>query len=223
MAAISEMSFELSHHMPECGAFSMQTGEEEHDAADEQPPWISDDNDSEGDTERAEDSGSPAVADGAHPNLDMDVQRQQVAFEKQQRLAAHCAQMAAQHALTSEQQTVALKIVMHEAHRLQRQRDTSLGAAECDRMWQVIGCAAVRDIFVEGHAFVQRRLSCMCIFNPHGGRKEYVDSDNDRLRRQANQQAVLKALRMQAACGGSDAFLKSPTVAASASSFGAVL
>lgn len=224
MAAISEMSYELICQIPECGVFSAppcEVDEElEHEACDEQPPWISDDNDSDGDTDHADESRSELLllsSDGSHPYLDMEAQQMQVMHERQQRLSEYCARMSAEQALTPAQQTVALKLVMHEAHRLQRQRDV-LDPDTCDRMWKQIASSAVRDMFVEGHTFVQRRLSCMCIFNPHGGKKEYVDSDVDRLRRQSNQQAVLKALRMQAACGGSSAFLKAPGVEASPSS-----
>ena len=203
MSQISEMSYELIHQLPECGTFSIPEHDEQ-DSSEEQPPWISDDSD----TDRKDGSASQSSADDReHPFLDLDAQRMQVEYEKQQQLAEYCARMSAEQQLTCEEQMAALKMVMHEAHRLQRAKE-QLPTADCDTQWKHIGSSAVRDCYVEGHTFVQRRLSCMCIFNPNGGVKQYIDSDLDRLKRQANQQAILNTLRLQSARGDENLFLK---------------
>lgn len=79
---------------------------------------------------------------------------------------------------------------------------------ECDTMWQRVAHNSARDLYVEGHAFVQRRLSCMCIFSATKDDRHYHDNDGERMTRLVRQERLLMQIQQQALSGGNAHFLE---------------
>jgi hypothetical protein len=153
-----------------------------------------------------------------HPYLDI--------YEQRAMVHQHYNDMRSQFVCTAsdsisypnlEDRHTSAKILVHEAHRLQHHRilrKMKLGLAptmevdDCGVMWKRIGNSVARDLAVEDHGFVQRRLSCMCIFNPLKAERHYSDNDVDRMLRVCRQEKVLEQLHRQMRNGGNAYFLE---------------
>lgn len=74
--------------------------------------------------------------------------------------------------------------------------------------WWSVSRFVSSDFMTEGSAFVQRRLSCMCLFNPHAEERVYSDNEAYRERRYQRQCEVLMQLQYQRATGQNPYFLQ---------------
>lgn len=168
-----------------------------------------------------------------HPYLCLEDQVANHASHKAQCLYDFCTTMVNSQSIATDDLAIAAKILVNEAHRLQTARhrsgvpalvlggmsmlpqhlrhtsaQTSKMQAEQRRtMWERVGNNVARDLYVEGHAFVQRRLSCMCIFSVTKEERFYHDNDSERMQRLARQERLLGEIQEQAMRGGNRYFL----------------
>jgi len=161
--------------------------------------------------------------------FDLEAQRQQLEWEKSQALAEYCTRMTAAQVVSENDQRVSLAILMREAHRHHRRAAFKSGAMTggaagkpkfpivgsvarppftTDFQWRQIAGNAMEDFELNGHASVQRMLSCMCIFSPASSARDYGDHEDARIGRATRQRQKLIQLQMQAARGGSGLFLE---------------
>ncbi len=175
-----------------------------------------------------------------HPFLSLEDQIAAVANHRAQCLYDFCTSMTNQAALNPDDQAVAAKILVNEAHRLQAKRHASqvpVGAiggmgmlpshlrstsslpskmppSQRRVMWERVGNNVARDLYVEGHSFVQRRLSCMCIFSVTKEDRMYHDNDSERMQRLARQERLLAEIKLQAMQGGNKYFYQASSESA---------
>lgn len=202
---------ELCEHQWLCTAANDKNGSNDSDDIDDEHS-----SDSEGDAAYSdaysEQRHRPMSA--SHPFLDIEAQRVMLDYEKQQRQSEFVCRMNMETMLHGDSQELAVKLLMNEAHRQHRARiakkQSPLEKDDCDLLWLRLAKPVLRDFHLEGHAFVQRKMSCMCMFNPLTDDRIYGDSDNDRVERLARQSRVLQTLRAQAKTGGSAYFLQKP-------------
>lgn len=76
------------------------------------------------------------------------------------------------------------------------------------RQWRVIAEQSECDMYREGWVPVQRKLSCMCLFNPDTDVRIYQDSTTMREQRVARQHRLLRRLHQQQLVGGNPFFLE---------------
>ena len=172
-----------------------------------------------------------------HPFLCIEDQAAMIASHRSQTLYDFCSSMTNQSALGSEELSISAKILLNEAHRQQKRRHASLIPAvrlggmhllpshlrsvpsnssmfsnpdQRRVMWERVANHVARDLYVEGHSFVQRRLSCMCIFSVTRDERLYHDNDSERMQRLARQERLLAEIQEQAMQGGSRYFLDLP-------------
>ena len=156
-----------------------------------------------------------------HPFLDMDAQRQQVAWYKAQRHNDFCMKHNAEAQLDDRARAISIKLLLREGHIAQSRRVakahngslTGLDRLQLRKQFESLTASAERELEMFGSAPVLRHVSCMCMYNPQGPVKEYGDNDSERLRRHSVQAHTLQALKLQQACTGDDGlFLRSPVV-----------
>lgn len=80
---------------------------------------------------------------------------------------------------------------------------------EINNQWRRIKLAVEQDLHIEGFVYVQRRLSCMCLFNPDTDDRHYWDNENAREQRIRRQERVLERIREQTQNGGGCFFMSS--------------
>jgi len=177
----------------------------------------------------ADDDDAEVAEERCETPLDLEAQRQQIEWEKSQALAEYCTRMTAAQVVSENDQRVSLAILMREAHRHHRRAAFKSGAMTggvsgkpkfpivgsvarppftTDFQWRQIAGNAMEDFELNGHASVQRMLSCMCIFSPASSARDYGDHEDARIGRATRQRQKLIQLQMQAARGGSGLFLE---------------
>ncbi|ORC92742.1 uncharacterized protein TM35_000034950 [Trypanosoma theileri] len=154
-----------------------------------------------------------------HPFFNMDKQRSLVESERSQRQYEFFISMGQRNTLPLNEQNISSKSLLNEAHRVhvslvRRHNKTCQDKGlpmknekEINRQWRCIESAVERDLYMEGTVFVQRRLSCMCIFNPDSDERPYWDSEHTREQRLQRQGRVLERLAQQAQHGQDPFFL----------------
>lgn len=168
-----------------------------------------------------------------HPYICLEDQVATHASHKAQCLYDFCTTMVNSQNIATDDLAIAAKILVNEAHRLQTARHRSgvpalalggmsmlpqhlrhtaalaskMQAEQRRTMWERVGNNVARDLYVEGHGFVQRRLSCMCIFSVTKEERFYHDNDSERMQRLARQERLLGEIQQQAMLGGNRYFL----------------
>jgi len=146
----------------------------------------------------------------------LDAQRRQVDWEKQQKLNEFRTVMTEVSEISYANRVVALKLLIHEAHRLEVARTKASKALSPVHNtkkpqklhWNRLAVAALDDAEIEGTPNVQKNLSCMCIFaNTDKASLRYGENSAERMTRVIAQQRVLRQLAEQAERGGSHLFL----------------
>lgn len=143
-----------------------------------------------------------AESDRQHPFLDMERQQAWVAYDREDLHHHYCEQHQLKQQVSLFDRTAMIKTLLSEAHRHQSQRLSSehQSAPDFERRYFVKGWRAVasdvdRTMTMEGPLSAQRKLSCMCIFNPQRTEPPPLDgSDNERLVRMQRQEALLRQM-----------------------------
>ncbi|RNF01070.1 uncharacterized protein Tco025E_08663 [Trypanosoma conorhini] len=150
-----------------------------------------------------------------HPFLDMNEQRLLLENERVQRHYDVFLSMGQKHARPLNELGAFSRCLLNEAHRVhvslvrrynktcQEKSLPPKNETEINHQWQCIKLAVEQDLYMEGFAAVQRRLSCMCIFNPNTDERPYGDNENVRHQRLLRQECVLNRLMAQSRKGGS--------------------
>eukprot|EP00743_Colponemidia_sp_Colp-15_P011605 GILK01012998.1.p1 GENE.GILK01012998.1~~GILK01012998.1.p1 ORF type:complete len:861 (+),score=118.80 GILK01012998.1:232-2583(+) len=152
-------------------------------------------------------------SDASHLNL--DEQRSIIFFYKKQRAGEYNESMITQQQLRYDLQAASIKILLNEAHRhqilqLQAAKATQSRICEANGSWKEVGFNAEDDF--EDPSFVQRRLSCMCMFTPTLANRSYQDNDGERGARIRRQHDLLMRLQTQRAMGGNPFFFESMSI-----------
>ncbi|RNF05331.1 hypothetical protein TraAM80_04638 [Trypanosoma rangeli] len=154
-----------------------------------------------------------------HPFLDMNEQRLLVENERMQKHYELFISMGQKHTRPLNELSIFSRCLLNEAHRVHislvrrynktcQEKSLPLkNEQEINHQWQCIKLAVEQDLYMEGFAAVQRRLSCMCIFNPSTDERPYGDNEHVRHQRLLRQECVLSRLMAQAREGGSMLFL----------------
>ncbi|KPA78638.1 hypothetical protein ABB37_06238 [Leptomonas pyrrhocoris] len=172
-----------------------------------------------------------------HPFLDMQYQRNLREHEQAQEQLNQQVMQSFQTQFSSHQQAAAFKCLLNAAHRHQYHqcmaRDTTkeksrqqasdnfAGARSpscagrwgprqrrlINRQWRMTAEQAECDLYREGLGAVQRKLSCMCLFNPDTDVRVYDENTNVREQRCYRQHKLLVRLQRQAMRGGNPYFL----------------
>ncbi|EKG02683.1 hypothetical protein TCSYLVIO_006289 [Trypanosoma cruzi] len=149
-----------------------------------------------------------------HPFFDMNEQRLMVENERMQRHYELFLSMGQKNAPPLNVLSILSKSLLNEAHRVhvslvrrynKKCHEKALplkNEREINRQWQHIKLAVEQDLYMEGFVAVQRRLSCMCIFNPDTDERLYGDNENARQQRLLRQKCVLDHLAAQTREGG---------------------
>ncbi|KEG08074.1 hypothetical protein DQ04_08071030 [Trypanosoma grayi] len=165
------------------------------------------------------DEGLRNTALDVHPFLNMDEQRSLVENERMQRQYEYFISIGQKNALPPNEVGVSSKSLLNEAHRthisLVRRYNKMCGEKSLptkdeeaiNHQWRCIESSVERDLYMEGFVFVQRRLSCICIFNPDSDERPYWDNEDFREQRLIRQGKVLERLAEQARKGRNPFFV----------------
>lgn len=175
-----------------------------------------------------------STCEDQHPFLDMQYQRSVREHERVQEQVNQQVVQSFQSQFSGMQQAAAFKCLLNAAHRRQyyqcMARDvTEESAAEAavegarspssagrwgphqrrliNRQWRVVAEQSECDLYREGLGAVQRKLSCMCLFNPDTDVRVYDENAVMREQRCYRQHKLLIRLQRQRVRGGNPYFL----------------
>lgn len=152
--------------------------------------------------------------DGFHPFLNMDEQRLMIGNERMQRRYEFFLSAGRRAAVPAGDLGALSKSLLREAHRVhislvRRHNKTCCEKSlpmkneeEINSQWRRIESAVEQDLYLEGFVHVQRRLSCMCLFNPDTDERPYWDNESAREQRLRRQERILERIKEQAQSGG---------------------
>ena len=136
--------------------------------------------------------------------LDMEEQRSTVIGDRWRSHAEWCDGHAEASRLSLSNRRVALKCLLHEAHRRHAKETLrsepvhetrNIRSQHLTRMWDNISSEVMLDMrYRDNTALVMKNLSCMCIFLDGRQCHEYGENPTDRQRRVQNQQSILQQI-----------------------------
>lgn len=146
-----------------------------------------------------------------HPYLCTLSQQRAVEMHKSSLHIEYCLSHNRAQEVSMYDRAAMIKSLLNEAHRAHSARvanSRQSHAARHAREWKAIAADVERTVIMEGPLSAQRKLSCMCIFNPNREAPPLIDGgDDERLRRVDRQEDVLRTLYHQRILGQSPHFL----------------
>lgn len=143
-----------------------------------------------------------------HPFLAMESQFAVLHHDRNDMHQQFCSRHYQSQQVSVLDRTTMIRALLFEAHRHQSTRRRVSGDATTDaesleaifsddsrhkRGWRAVAADVDRTMTMEGPMSAQRKLSCMCIFNPHRTDPPMLEGvDDERLRRMARQEALLQ-------------------------------
>lgn len=144
------------------------------------------------------------------PFLNMAWQRDELEKKQYLRHLEYICTMNEQSTFSRNDLLISSKLLLHEAHRLQYLCTAGMPHERhvVGARWRRIKQLVEQDMDLHDHTFIQRRLSCMCLFNPRVLDTPYSDNEEYREQRTARQQEIIHRLQEQVKLGSNSHFLE---------------
>lgn len=146
-----------------------------------------------------------------HPYLCMREQEQMIQSERSQRHYEYCVEETRNQHVSVYDRTAMIRCLLNEAHRhhtTKLSRSGVLRSVHHLQGWKHVAADIDRTLTMEGALSAQRKLSCMCIFNPATVECPLTDGgDDERMRRLERQEHILQMIYHQRVLGGNHYFL----------------
>ncbi|CAD2222352.1 hypothetical protein AGDE_14843 [Angomonas deanei] len=154
-----------------------------------------------------------------HPFLNIKHQQTLRDLERMSTHVAEYTRLTNETAIRGEDRSLSLKILVREAHRLHiarvrrqiqegKRSENALTIDEINSQWHEIADQMAVACDAGSYEFLQRRLSCMCVFNSQSDLRVYSDNDGFRIGKVNRQRDVLARLQAQEEKGGNSFFLE---------------